>query len=186
VGTVKGAHYSHDVAGVNELRSTLREDHIFAAAPPRHPPHFNLNLVNEPCTMHKTAARILPAVFVTVALLPTPSQAGTPREFHRSTQAGQEVEIAWHEHHDGRCRPASDPEITITASPAHGRVEIRPETHEITARPVTGATLCIGTVIRAVGVWYIPRADFHGTETFTYDETIAPALFNVTVTVDVK
>lgn len=87
----------------------------------------------------------------------------------RSTAPGQEVLIWRHARWDSRCQFKAEPTLTITTTPAHGTLDMRPETFTITVPPAnnTGRD-CRGKSIAGTAVYYKPAAGFTGTDQFVY------------------
>ncbi len=113
-----------------------------------------------------------------IAVMAGTARAEDQRLYNRRTLSGHEVQVTFHEHHDSRCRFASDVEINVTSAPQHGQVLVRPENHEITQCPAVGFVSCTGTTIRTQAVYYRPDPGFIGTDSFTYDDRLPQAVFH--------
>jgi len=104
-----------------------------------------------------------------VALVATPHMAAATdvdRTYHRTSTDGQAVLLHRYANWDRHCQSAGDAVITVVSQPVGGTLDMRRETKTDAGQERVGAASCVGVAMPSVGVYYVPKPGFKGTDTF--------------------
>ncbi len=104
-----------------------------------------------------------------VALAATPhvaAAADVDKTYRRTTTDGAAVLLHHYASWDRQCRPNGDVVITVVSQPVGGMLDMRHEPKTDAGEERVGATACAGVALPSVGVYYVPRPGFKGTDRF--------------------
>ncbi len=88
------------------------------------------------------------------------------KTYRRTTTDGAAVLLHHYASWDRQCRPTGDVIITVVSQPVGGTLDMRHETKTDAGQERVGAASCVGVAMPSVGVYYVPRPGFKGTDRF--------------------
>ncbi|HEX7908601.1 MAG TPA: DUF2846 domain-containing protein [Paraburkholderia sp.] len=122
-----------------------------------------------------TAARAVHASGAAAAVRSPAGTASAPAAAARTdsvskrvtTTGGKEVKLSWHATWSKECVAGQAPDLTFIREPAHGHVEVKNESFQLT-NTATMTAPCDGTTVLGKVVYYTPDPDYHGDDQVDY------------------
>jgi hypothetical protein len=119
-------------------------------------------------------------------LLPCAARANDAGQTFRRTAAdGQPVLLHQYANWDQSCHSNGDPIITVLTQPVGGTLDQRHEMKADAGTARVGSTRCVGTPIPSVGLYYIPKPGFKGTDTFQFEVRYGNGIVTDTAIIEV-
>ncbi|WP_342767011.1 DUF2846 domain-containing protein [Trinickia dinghuensis] len=101
-----------------------------------------------------------------------------------TTTRGMSVRLSQHASWNKRCGAEQAPDLTFIREPAHGHVEVKAESFQL-SKAMTTRAWCVGATVLGKAVYYIPDPDYHGDDQIDYRISSPHRTYTRSVSVEV-